>query len=142
MTFDDVLVRWQKAKTRSARHRLCAPCSIEHEYKGTQFGHPSTYAFVRFDCEPADEFTLDVTATWPANLTADYRHLLIDAVSAAIVDVLFAADSPHLGCALTCTEVRWDDVGSSEAAFYRATKEAMTALRDKEKWSALTRTRP
>jgi hypothetical protein len=142
MTFDDILVRWQQTKKRFARRRLDAPCSTVHEYKGSQSGHPSTYAFVRFECKPADEFSLVVTATWPANLTPDYRHLLIDAMSAAIVDVLIAADSPHVGCALTCTEVKWDDVGSSEVAFYRATKEAMTALRDQETWSALTKTTP
>ncbi len=105
MTFDDILVRWTEAKTRTARRRLDAPCSTEHEYKGSQHGHPSSYAFVRFECEPADEFTLDVKAAWPDNLTTDYRHLLIDAMSAAIVDVLIAADAPHVGCALTCTEV-------------------------------------
>jgi hypothetical protein len=49
-------------------------------------------------------------------------------MSAAIVDVLLATDDPHTGCALHCVEVRWDDVTSSERAFYRATKAAMVTL--------------
>jgi hypothetical protein len=54
-------------------------------------------------------------------------------MSAAIVDVLVATDYPHVGCSLLCVEVKWDDVASSERAFYRATRAAMTMLCER-KW--------
>ena len=68
------------------------------------------------------------------HLTADYCRLLENAMCAAIVDVLVAADDPHVGCSLLCVEVKWDDVASSERAFYRATRLAMTTLCERGKW--------
>jgi hypothetical protein len=132
---DDLLATWSRCKSRFTGRRLDAPCSVEHEYEGKQWGHPSTYAFVRFECAPAESLVFEMRAEWPPHLTADYCDLLRDAMCAAIVDALVAADCPHLGCSLACTEVRWDDVASSEFAVYRATRAAMTHLREKERWS-------
>lgn len=56
------------------------------------------------------------------------------AMSSAVVDVLVAVEDPHVGCSVTCIEVKWDDVAGSERAFYRATRGAMTALRGRT-WS-------
>jgi hypothetical protein len=136
---DDLLVTWRRCKSRFAGRRLDAPCSVEHEYQGKQWGHPSTYAFVRFECTPAESLAFDMRAQWPPHLTADYCEQLRDAMSAAIVDALLATDHPHLGCSVTCTEVKWDDIASSEVAVYLATRAAMTDLREKEKWSLIQR---
>jgi hypothetical protein len=137
LALDDLLATWRRCKTRFTGRRLDAPCSVEHEYQGKQWGHPSTYAFVRFECAPAQSLVFEMRVQWPPHLTADYRRLLEEAIGAAIVDALVAADRPHIGCSLTCTHVKWDDVASSEFAFYRATRAAMTTLRDSEKWSDL-----
>jgi hypothetical protein len=133
MNFDEILTTWRQWKGGLAGWRLDAPCTIEHEYQSKQWGHPSTYAFVRFECFPADHLVFNTQAKWPAHLTADYCRLLQDAMSAAIVDVLVATDYPHVGCSLLCVEVKWDDVASSERAFYRATRAAMTMLCER-KW--------
>jgi hypothetical protein len=134
MKLDEILGRWRGWKGRIGGRRLVTPCTVEHEYQGKQWGHPSTYAFVRFECAPAQELVFEMLGEWPPHLTADYCRHLHDAMSAAIVDVLVATDDPHTGCSLNCSEVKWDDVTSSEQSFYRATKAAMTALRERE-WS-------
>ncbi|MGD0525539.1 MAG: hypothetical protein ABSE49_10365 [Polyangiaceae bacterium] len=139
LRLDELLAHWHDCKTRFAGRRLDAPCSVEHEYQGKQWGHPSTYAFVRFDCAPAPSLVFETRAQWPAHLTSEYRRRLEEAMGAGIVDALVAAEAPHVGCSLVCTEVRWDDVASSEVAVYRATRAAMTTLREAEKWSALPR---
>ncbi|SRR6266849_1550256 len=139
MDFDETVMKWRQSKSRSAVRRLDAFCSRRYEYKGKQFGHPSTYALVRFECAPADSLVFEMQAEWPADLTTEYRRLLEAAMSAAIIDVLVACENPHTGCHLRCVEVGWDEICSSELAFYRATKEAMIALRDEEKWSFVPR---
>ena len=132
MNFDEILSGWRHWKSRIGARRLAAPCGVQHEYQGKQWGHPSTYAFVRFECEPAEELIFEMHAKWPPHLTSDYRRLLYDAMSAAIVDVLVATDDRYTGCSLSCVEVRWNDVTSSEFAFYLATRTAMNALREQE----------
>jgi hypothetical protein len=136
MSFDKIVGGWREWKSRIVGRRLVTACAVEHEYQGKQWGHPSTYAFVRFECAPAEDLLFEMRGAWPSHLTPDYCRLLRDAMSAAIVDVLLATDDPHRGCSLHCTEVRWDDVASSERAFYRATREAMTVLRERE-WSPM-----
>ena len=42
-----------------------------------------------------------------------------------IVDSLMSHVYPYRGCAVTLIDIGWDDVSSSEAAFYRAAKAAM-----------------
>jgi hypothetical protein len=136
---DEILSGWRQWKSRIVGRRLAASCVVEHEYQGKQWGHPSTYAFVRFECMPAEELAFEMRAEWPSHLTPGYRRLLHEAIGAAIVDGLVAADDPHVGCSVSCIDVKWDDVTSSEQSFYRATKAAMTALRERE-WSLARRT--
>ncbi len=135
--FDAILDAGRRWKKRSHALRLVAPCTVEHEFKAKQFGHPSTYAFVRFECRPAEDLTFEMAAPWPPEHTADYCQLLHDAMSAAMVDVLVASEEPHTGCSLSCIEVRWDEVSSSERSFYHATRAAMIALLDREWRSAV-----
>jgi hypothetical protein len=142
MNMDEAVDRWRQSKSRGRSKRLDAPCSRQHEYRGRQFGHPSTYAFVRFDCVPADSFAFETRAAWPNSLSPNYCALLEAAMAAAIVDALLAGvEDPHTGCRLTCVEVKWDEVASSERAFYRATREAMISLRDEATWSWMETTK-
>ena len=140
MNLDEIFASWQQAKLRFTTKRLDAPCSVEFEYQDKQFGHASTFAFVRFDCVPSENLSVEMRARWPANLATDYCRLVEDAIRAAIVDVLVAVDVPFVGVAITCIDVKWDDITSSEVAFYRAAKGAMTSLRDQHTWSFLKRT--
>ena len=50
------------------------------------------------------------------------------AVAEAIADVLLQGVYQHSGCAIVLVDVRWDDVGSSAAAFMKATESAMEKL--------------
>ncbi len=136
MDEDGLVSNWQQSKPRSTALRLAEPCLKEQEYKRDQFGHPSSYAFVRFECLPADSLSFEMDTAWPGHLTPEYSRLLEHAISAAIVDVLLASSADaHRGCSLKCVEVRWDDVCSSEVAFYRATRATMTKLLNEEKWN-------
>jgi hypothetical protein len=129
--------RQQKATGRNF-YRLREGVTQEHEYKGHHWGHPSNYALVRFRCEPADELTFLSEAPWPAHLSSTYCTDLERAVGVAILDALMGEFYPYRGCTLTLVGVGWDDVMSSEAAFYRATKGAMADLRSVGKWDAVT----
>jgi hypothetical protein len=62
MDFDETVMKWRQNKSRSAVRRLDAFCSRRYEYKGKQFGHPSTYALVRFECAPADSLVFEMQA--------------------------------------------------------------------------------
>lgn len=139
MNQEQLLASWRQFKSRTASKRLVEPYSAEYEYQGPQFGHPSTYAFVRFDCQPAEHLSFEMGAAWPGHLGRDYTVRLEDAMGAAITDLLVASsEHPLLGCSLKCVEVRWNDIGSSEIAFYRATSIAMAKLRDEGSWSFRT----
>lgn len=110
-------------------YRLAAPQTIQYEFR-RQFGHPSSYAFVRFDCRPADDLSFEACAAWPATVSESEQSGLEQAIAEAIADVLLAGLYQHSGCALRLIEVRYDAVGSSQASFMEATKRAMQELLD------------
>ena len=130
---------WRRFKSRVASWRLDERCSKELEFKGVSCG-PSTYAYVRFECCPADTLSFEMGTSWPGHLGPDYRRLLEQAMTAAIVDTLLAgSECPYLGCSLKCVQVGWDDVGSSEVTFYSATRGAVSKLREEERWISIGR---
>jgi len=100
---------------------------IEYEFK-TQMGHPSSYAYVRFDCQPAHELSFQSTATWPTDLSAEWITSFEAGVSDGVVEGLLCSLSliPFIGCSLTLVEIKYDEVSSSPYSFYRATRRAMT----------------
>jgi hypothetical protein len=53
-----LLDNWRAQKTTRTVCRLLEPRVATYEYQG-QFGHPSSYVLVGFQCRPADELTLD-----------------------------------------------------------------------------------
>jgi len=118
-------------------YRLASPQTIQHEFRG-QFGHPSSYALVKFDCLPADDLSFEACAVWPATVSESERRGLEQAIAEAIADVLLADVYQHSGCALRLVEVRYDEVGSSQASFMKAAKRAMQELMAGE-WTMIIR---
>ena len=111
------------------------PLLVEYEYLH-RFGHPSSYAYVQFECEPGETLSFDSSATWNASLSPDYVAALKRVVCEGIVDGLIAGSiRPHRGCSLNLCRIKWDDVGSSEESFYLATKRAMKELIEKGSWT-------
>ncbi len=115
--------------------RLASSQIVNHEYRG-QFGHPTSYAFVEFDGAPANELSFDACATWPVTMSETYRTRLERAVAEAVADVLLEGVHQHSGCTVVLTNTRFDEVGSSEAAFTKATKAAMRTLLTR-KWAVV-----
>jgi len=100
---------------------------VEYEFRG-QFGHPSSYAFVRFECATADDLSFQVRASWPPTVSEGDRTRVELGIAEAVADTLLEGIYQYSGCAIVLVDVRWDDVGSSVAAFMRATKSAMQQL--------------
>ena len=65
---------------------------------------------------------------WPSTVSKEYRARFERSVAEAIADVLLEGVDQHSGCTVVLTEVRYDEVGSSEAAFMKAAKAAMRSL--------------
>ena len=135
-TQGQLLDAWTACKMgRRHCYRLQEPCLREFEYQGPPMGHPSNYAAVRFQCDPLDELALEVVASWPANLSRSDCADLERAIAEAIVDALMSQFAPYRGCRLTLVEIGWDDIASTEVAFYRATVEPMRRLMSRGKWA-------
>jgi Elongation factor G, domain IV len=104
---------------------LREPMTVDYEYK-TALGHPSSYAYVRFDCQPAHELTFQSTAKWPSDLSPEWIDALEGAVTDAVVDGLVCSSwTPFIGCSITLVESKHDEISSSPESFYRATRAAM-----------------
>jgi hypothetical protein len=124
---DDEMERLRIARRSRAFWRLASSQIVNHEYRG-QFGHPSSYAFVQFECTPADELSFESSATWPPTVSKEYRAKLERAIAEGVADVLLEGVDQHSGCTVVLVDARYDEVGSSEAAFMRAAKAAMRSL--------------
>jgi hypothetical protein len=121
------LERLRDAKRSRNFYRLRSSQAIEYEFRG-QFGHPSSYAFVRFECAPADDLSFQVRSSWPSTVSEGDRTHVELGIAEAVAVILLEGVYQHTGCAIVLVDVRWDDVGSSVAAFMRATKSAMQQL--------------
>jgi hypothetical protein len=119
-------------------YRFESSTHVEHEFRHPHFGHPSTYAFVRFACDPADDLSFEARASWPSTVPADYRLELERAIAEAVADVLLEGLYQHTGCAVTLIEIRYDEICSSVASFMWATKSAMQELLTRQ-WKVVIR---
>ena len=119
--------RLRDAKRSRNFHRLRSSQTVQHEFR-SQFGHPSSCAFVRFECAPADDLSFESRAFWPSTVSEGDRTQVELGIAEAVADVLLEGVNEHSGCAIVLVDVRWDDVGSSVAAFMKATKSAMQQL--------------
>ena len=77
-------------------------------------------------------------APWPTHLSITYQADLEHAIGCGLVDRLMNTFYPYRGCALTLIDVGWDNVMSSEMAFYRAAAGAMDELMTTAKWRLVT----
>jgi hypothetical protein len=82
---------------------------------------------VRFECAPADELSFEAQVLWPPTALGEGPRFE-RAIAESVADELLAGVYQHSGCAVTLVEVRYDEVGSSEAAFMSAAKAAMQDL--------------
>jgi len=127
------------AKRKRNYHRLANPAIVEHEFNG-QYGHPSSYAFVRFECSPSDELSFEVAMRWPESIPAGYVQRLECAIAEGVADALLDGLYPHTGCRVALVDIRYDNLGSSEAAFlWSATAAARKLL--SEQWTIVIRPR-
>jgi hypothetical protein len=55
----NALEKLRDSKRSRNLYRLASSVTVEHEFR-KQFGHPSSYAFVRFECAPADDLSFEV----------------------------------------------------------------------------------
>ena len=124
---DDEMERLRVPRGSRMFLRLASSKIVNHEFRG-QFGHPTSYAFVEFECAPANELSFDSRATWPVTVSKEYGAKLERAVAEAVANVLLEGVHQHSGCTVVLTNARYDEVGSSEAAFTKATKAAMRTL--------------
>jgi hypothetical protein len=121
------LERLRDAKRSRNFYRLRSSQAVQDEFRG-QFGHPSSFAFVRFECAPADDLSFEIRAAWPSTVSEGDRTDVELGIAEGIADVLLDGLYQHSGCTIVLLEVRWDDVGSSVAAFMKATRSAMRHL--------------
>jgi hypothetical protein len=82
---------------------------------------------VRFECAPADDLSFEAQASWPPTALGEGPKFE-RAIAESVADELLAGVYQHSGCSVTLVEVRYDEVGSSEAAFMSAAKAAMQNL--------------
>jgi len=94
--------------------RLASTTTVQHEFRG-QYGHPSSYAFVRFECAPADDLSFEVCASWSAAVDKGDLTRFERAIAESVADVLLDGLYQHTGYTVSLVEVRYDDIGSSEA---------------------------
>ena len=126
--------RWRQ----KLRHRYCliTPCTIRHDFRRHSCG-PSRFATVELLFEPSSALVFSRECEWPAHLTSSETRDLDAAIAAGIHDALQPSEgAPYdaLGVMARCVLVQWDDVGSSEAAFYAAAWCATRELRERGQW--------
>ncbi len=102
--------------------------TVEFEFKKIH-GPRSSYAFVRFDCNPSTHLSFNSNNVFDSKLSPDWIKLFEASICEAIVDSLICNSlTPYFGCELNLIQIKYDEVGSSEDSFYKATKEAMKEL--------------
>ena len=121
-----------KAHMNRPALRLTSSTVVEHEYR--KCGGHLSYAYVKFECTPANDLSFNVTAQWPPTVPEEYRSLFELAIAAGVADMLLGGLYQHTGCAVTLTEIGYDEVESSEKAFTMASRGAMEDLL-KAKWA-------
>lgn len=132
-----IFEKWLKQKLSfNSYWRLKESVMLEYEFKGAQFGHPSTYAFVRFEIVPSEELCFDSIIDWTPHTFSDGSAELHEVlICEAIVDGLVCnSTTPYSGCSLKLIDIKYDEVSSSPAAFYKATKAVLAELIKIGKW--------
>lgn len=126
----DALEKLRDTKRGRKSLRLNSSETVEHEFRAFE---PPRYAYVRFECGPADDLSFEVRALWPPTVTDSYRRDLELAAAEGVADVLLEGVYQHSGCRVVLADVRYDEIESSVAAFMKAAASAMRSLLSK-KW--------
>ena len=136
MEATDLLHNWLDAKSRAPIWRLVTSTEVAYTLRRQSCG-PSSFAFVKFSCEPSDSLSFHSTANWPSVLQAEEIAGVEHAVSVGVVEAFATADySMSKVCKVTLRSIEWDEIGSSEYAFYLAAKAAISSLTaDRNKWA-------
>lgn len=116
--------------------RLQAETSVNYAYRRQTCG-PSSFATVELRFTPSSEFTVERACPWPESVLAEEQRALDAALACGILDGLGPlGESPYPveGVAVVCTAVGWDEVGSSQVAFYAAAWHAARQLRQEARW--------
>ena len=80
---------WLNSKLSDKNYyRLEEVILVEYEYRRIA-GPRSIYAYVQFECHPADELEFESTADWGKNLSSNYIKAVERAVCVGIIDGLF-----------------------------------------------------
>jgi hypothetical protein len=125
---------------------IASPGEIRWTYRRRT--HASSFAEVLLGYEPADGLRVTFAALWPAQLGPEYAADLNIAIASGLYAALVeerappawagSGDAPpRVGVYFVVREVGWDDVGSSEAAFYRAAREAALHLAVHGEWQVV-----
>jgi hypothetical protein len=133
----ELLENWGAQKQSQNFRRLNSSAIAEYELVG-QRGHPSSYAFVKFFAEPADELSLIFEVEWPAEFDQTYTKRIKHTIAEAVLDTLWLVKDPFRGCLLRLVEFKWDPIGGSEVAVHSATLVAMHMLVADGDWVLVT----
>jgi hypothetical protein len=136
-----IIEKWLKRKLSFNSHWLLKDSLIlEHEFKGARFGHPSTYAFVRFEITPSEELAFESAVDWTQYAFLQGSEELHETlICEAIVDGLVCdSTTPFSGCSLKLTSIKYDEYSSSPVAFYKATKEVLKELIKTGRWDLIS----
>ena len=132
-----ILEEWLKRKLSFDSYlQLQESIALEYEFKGARMGHPSNYAFVRFEVNPAENLSFYSTVSWvdndvPSNWISLYESLICEAI---IDGLVCTSTTPFIGCSLNLIAIKHHAVSSSPTAFYKAAKEVMSELVRLGKW--------
>jgi hypothetical protein len=132
----ELISNWGEQKISHNYRSLMSPCDVEFEFIG-HVGHPSSYARVGFHAEPADKLELNFGVDWPLEFSVEYQTRIQNTIAEAILDALFAQSDGVIfrGFSITLTAFKWDTIGGSERAVFKATVKAIEQLRQKAQWS-------
>lgn len=133
----ELIENWGEQKLSHPFWRLRAGRIVEFEFIG-DFGHPSSYGFVKFDAQPHENLVLEFDVEWPAEFSATYSMRIIHSIGEAVVDALCTTETPRRGCRLRLIDFKWDAVGGSEVSVYKTTLIAMQRLVVEGEWELVT----
>lgn len=132
----DLVEAWISSEYDQLGLALQKPLEVEHTYRGPQFGHSSTFAYVRLRCEPAPELAFTVEAWPPADVEQQEWEQFCDGIAVAMVNGLMCApEVPHSRVHVTLAEARCDGMMSNRSSFYRATRGALDTLLTHGSWA-------
>ena len=134
MTERELIENWVEQKRSRNFRRLRAGRIAEFEFLGPEYGHPSSYGYVKINARPNEDLAVEFDIEWPAEFDATYTKRIRRSIGEAIVDALFSTQYPHRGCRLRLIDFKWDAVGSSEVAVYVATLKAIQRLMVEGEW--------